>query len=296
MNTHVWKSPAKINLGLRVLGKRPDGYHNIESLFIAVDVYDHISITASETLHVSCSPAVTSTPEENLVYKAASLFSTSAGLKNFGAKIRVTKQIPTGSGLGGGSSNAATTLIALNSLHNNIFSEQELSSLASQIGSDVPFFMCGGVALVCGRGEVVRPLDLELPWSIVLVIPPIHISTHEAYRRLQLSTDHTPPAYQLQDIVHELVHQHPQHERDFFKIHQGTLINDFHHIAEELHSEIGTITKRLIQSGAVYASLSGSGSAVFGLFVSEKTAHQAASALGDFRTYICRPLNRRNPV
>ena len=180
-------SPAKINLFLRILRRRCDGYHELASLFQAIDLGDWLTFTLAEADQFTCSDATLSCDSSNLVSKAVALFRLKSGLQ-FNIKIHLEKKIPVQAGLGGGSSNAATTLWALNALHNHPFTLQELQSWSSEIGSDIPFFFSQGTAYCTGRGEVVRnlpPLTMQQPLS--LYKPPEGISTPALYQALQLA-------------------------------------------------------------------------------------------------------------
>ena len=141
---------AKINLGLEILRKRADGYHDLNSIFVAIDLHDVITIVRSDVLSVECEPPVTDNPEDNLVFRAARMLVSDS---KQAAKIRVTKHIPSGGGLGGGSSNAATALLGMSILYPQ--HGPLLAPYAKSLGSDVPFFLNPGVALVQGRGDIV---------------------------------------------------------------------------------------------------------------------------------------------
>ncbi len=175
------RAPAKINWLLRVTGKRPDGYHQIISLMEPVSLYDTLRFSLSEGLTVSGEPPI---PEgENLIYRSASLIREYGKVKA-GASIEYTKSIPMQAGLGGGSSDAAATLLGLNRLWRLDLSREELISLGSLIGSDVPFFVEGKLAIVTGRGETVKPLGLLTKKTILLIKPPFGVSTRLVYQNL----------------------------------------------------------------------------------------------------------------
>lgn len=284
-----FSSPAKINLGLRITGLRPDGYHSIESVFVAVNLVDTITITLSETLLVHCTPPVTGTPEENLVFKAASAFFRTAGIA-YGAKIHLEKCIPTGAGLGGGSGNAATTLASLNTLHGSPLPDSELQMLAENLGSDVPFFLHSSPAFVSGKGEIVTPLYLNLPWHIVVVKPEIHISTAAAYALIDQRTQMPRYSETLPDILSKIVNIQALTYDLFNEVAGRNLTNEFHDVIGREYPVVHMISTRLLSSGAIHASLSGSGSAVYGLFATEAEARSASARLPDFNTYICQPL------
>lgn len=271
------RSPAKINLGLNVLGRRDDGYHDLESIFIALDLYDDITIEPGPTLDVHCSPPVTNEITDNLVYRAADRYRTMIGREHEGAKITVTKRIPTGAGLGGGSSNAATLLRGLRELWGD---HPKIMDLAASLGSDVPFFMNGPVAYVTGRGEHITPIDITLPWVVLLILPDIHISTVHAYSTLGITQRREP--FGLDKLLSYVVEDH-QILRDQF-------INDFERPIFTQHPVLSTIKTILVEQGAIYAAMSGSGSAMFGLFTDVDIATRAQAVFADHKTYICRPL------
>ncbi|HYF03369.1 MAG TPA: 4-(cytidine 5'-diphospho)-2-C-methyl-D-erythritol kinase, partial [Patescibacteria group bacterium] len=186
------QAPAKINFGLEVLGKRPDGFHEINTVFVRTGLYDELEFALeTDAITLECIPDLGIRPTENLVYRAASLLKDYAerlglfkrsGLK--GTKIRVRKHIPSGAGLGGGSTDAATTLLALKDQWQLPITHFELHTLASTLGSDVPFFLKEQAAVGKGRGEVLTYFDFSLPWWLVIVYPNIHVNTGEAYSAL----------------------------------------------------------------------------------------------------------------
>ena len=173
-------SPAKINLGLWVLGKRPDGYHEIFTLYHTVDFGDNIFIKKSVKLKVSSSSPLVPENEENIVYKALKKFEEWTGIEpNY--EIFIEKNIPIGGGLGGGSSNAATVLKAINELEDNPLTEEELFKLASSIGADVPFFLKGGLAIGEGIGDRLTFLDKKFNEDIFIIYPNVEVPTERIY-------------------------------------------------------------------------------------------------------------------
>lgn len=186
-------SPAKINLSLKVLGKRPDGYHTIETVMQEISLRDVITISKSKskssyTLECYGIP-IPCELEENLINKAVNLFLTKTNTEKFKNtfEISLTKTIPCGSGLGGGSSNAVATLKGLNEFFNAPLNQKELCELAIQLGSDMAFFMFGGQCLCSGRGEIVKPISNEKPLQkLILILPDIHIPTQKIFKSFQL--------------------------------------------------------------------------------------------------------------
>lgn len=181
-------SPAKINFFLRVLNRRLDGYHNIASLFQTIDLGDILHFTLSEQDKLTCTDTTISCDSSNLVLRAVDLFRRKTGL-NFKIHIHLEKHIPQQSGLGGGSSNAATTLWALNALHDHLVTEKSLQRWSGEIGSDIPFFFSHGTAYCSGKGECVQNLPLPpLPQSYALVKPMEALSTPVIFKALDLKT------------------------------------------------------------------------------------------------------------
>lgn len=283
---------AKINLGLEVLNKRSDGFHNIRSVFIGVGLADTLEFEVSAQPALHCEPSVTEKPEDNIVLKALHLYAKTFPHLKKTAKITVRKCIPTGAGLGGGSSNAAATLVGLSLLNGMNYDEaliQALMPLASELGSDVPFFLRPAVALVSGRGEIVEPLNLSIPWVFLLACPPIHISTAEAFSTVWIRGG------QSQDnIVETLVKCLNSKAPEAFQF-----VNHFESTIFKKHPLLSQLKSVLIANDALYASLSGSGSTVFGLFTSVDKATVAQEALAsqhaDLETYICYPATGLHP-
>lgn len=245
----------KINLGLWVEALRPDGYHNITSLFYPVPWRDALEIVAAETLQLSLSGIpIPGEKNENLCLKAYRLLADDFALPP--VHIHLHKTIPTGAGLGGGSADAAFTLKLLNRLFSLGLDKAALARYALLIGSDCPFFIENRPALAGGRGEILQPFAEQLAeMYLQIVCPPIHISTKEAYRNLQRSTHKMP----FKKIVEMPIRRW-----------KTLLHNDFETWAVAAHPQIGVLKRRMYQrQKALYAAMSGSGSAVFGIF-SEK--------------------------
>ncbi len=177
-------SPAKINLFLEIVGKRPDGYHQIETIFQEIDLHDDVLIkeTEKQGIDVKVSPSLNIAKEENIAYRAAKLIQKKAKKLDKGVGIFINKKIPVGRGLGGGSSNAAAVLKGLNRLWQLNFSLEKLADLGKELGMDVPFFIYGGTCLGTGRGEIITPLPNFLGVDILLIWPNFSISSAEAYK------------------------------------------------------------------------------------------------------------------
>lgn len=277
-------SCAKINLALSVLGRRTDGYHDIQTIFQTIDLWDEIEFRPSLRLELHCESLPGVRAEDNLVWKAASLMASTLPGKH-GASITLRKRIPAGAGLGGGSGNAAVTLLALRHFWNVEVSDADLVRLAARLGSDVPFFLNGGTALGIGRGEDIRPLPDIRPEHLVVVFPAVHVSTAEAYHSLNLgltsvTEDHRIQRFccQLQDSTCRLT----------------GIFNDFEASILTAHPPIKEAKEFLIERGATAALLSGSGSSVFGFFPDEESASAAAreSLREAWRVFPAKTLSR----
>ncbi len=252
---------AKINLGLRVLRRHADGFHDLETFFYPIGWSDILEVlpVAGVRYRVRLSLsglALPGSPRHNLVRRAALVLQERYRLPAL--RLHLHKRIPAGAGLGGGSSDAAFTLRAIIELFSLHLREEELRQTALTLGSDVPFFLMNRPALAHGRGEQLTPLPLSLKDIRLLVIyPGLHIHTGQMFRRI------TP--VEEGPSLQEILSLPPQQWR-------GTLVNDFETATGEMHPVIQQIIRRLYDAGACYASLSGSGSAVYGLFRGEPPA------------------------
>lgn len=260
----VEKAYAKVNLTLAVGEKRPDGYHEVVSVMQRVSLCD--TLTAEQTregITLTCSDPALPSGEENLAHRAASLFFRETGIAG-GAALTLEKRIPSQAGLGGGSSDAASALLALRKLYAPALPDTELETMAAALGSDVPFFIRGGTQLATGRGEVLSPLPPLTDGWFVIVKPTESFSTPSMYRRLDnLPPACTPPIPPLQGGLPALA---------------AGLFNRFE-AAIPAGSAVWDIKARLAAYGALASLLSGSGSAVFGLFDTETAARSAVEAL-----------------
>ena len=245
---------AKINIGLRIGGKRADGYHNLQTVFYPVPLYDVLEIIPNlygkqDSFTQSGIPS--DIPfQHNLVNKAIHLLRA----KNYEIPpldIHLHKNIPMGAGLGGGSADAAFTLKILNKLFRLNISDEKLSGYSLQLGSDCPFFILNKPASASGRGDELQPISLSLKdYNIVLILPQIHVSTAEAFKLLQnFSTDN--PAEYLTLPVED------------WKNH---VLNDFEIPVFNMHPQLAEIKEELLNKGAVFAAMSGTGSALYGIF------------------------------
>lgn len=262
---------AKINLGLHVLRRRPDGYHDLETVFLRIGWADALTAEAGDTLSLSCSDPTLTTREDNLVMKAARLLAQEADIAA-GARLHLDKHLPMGAGLGGGSSDAAAALRLLDRLWQLGLPDERLRALAAQLGSDVPFFLGPSAAYATGRGEQLAPLldpetdDVyQLPFALVVVVPPVHVATAEAYRLV------TPDAEDRPDLRTLVL----SNDLDRWQVE---LTNDFEAPLFRAHPSIAAVKQLLLDAGAGYAAMSGSGSAVYGVFEDAGTAEAAAEA------------------
>lgn len=261
-------SPAKINLILRITSKRSDGYHNILSLMQPVSLYDEVEIEVDTIGGIDVEADVPGVPNgpENLAYKAARLFLDESGIES-GVKISISKRIPHGAGLGGGSSNAATVLSALNELLGAGFSIEKLMALGAELGSDVPFFMLKSAAIATGRGTELTAVKLP-SHQYVLVNPGFGVSTVWAYSNFILTNgveDNT--LIYSEDTFNDL----PWLTR--------SLYNDLESVTASAHPQIDVIKEALVRAGAEGSLMSGSGPTLFGLFSDHARAAGAAAAL-----------------
>lgn len=278
------KAPAKINWFLRVLGLRKDGFHEIQSLIQKVTLFDTLTFAASEDLTISGISGIPA--KENLVYKTAMILKDKYGVKE-GAAIHIYKKIPTGAGLGGGSSDAAAALIGLNKLWSLRLSIEELCKPGERIGSDVPFFLFGSISLVHGRGECITSRKAVKPLSLLLVKPSISVSTAWAYKELSVSREtrgKRPELTKKADKVNNIEHFIRSIERaDISSItgYSGVVSNDLESVTLKSFPVIAGIKEKLREKGAIFALMSGSGSTVFGVFDSLEKAEEAAGFFND---------------
>ncbi|MDB5313098.1 MAG: ispE [Gemmataceae bacterium] len=267
----VVAAPAKLNLFLEVLGKRPDGYHEIETLMAAVDLFDTLELrpAAAGKLDLECDPPGLPTGPDNLVYKAADRLRARAGRPALGASIRLTKRIPTQAGLAGGSSDAAAALVGLNRIWGLDLPEPELAIVAAEVGSDVAFFLALPAAWCTGRGEVVVPEAAAKPFDIVLVCPPVGLGTAAVYRRL------TVPAEPRAGTAARAALR--AGDPDALG---AALFNRLQPPAFALAPVVETVYRRLAGLGPAGCLMSGSGSAVFALC---RDSQDAARVANEFR-------------
>jgi 4-diphosphocytidyl-2-C-methyl-D-erythritol kinase len=254
---------AKINLRLDILGKRPDGYHDIRTVFQKITLGDELSIaiTTNETT-VTCDNPQVPQNEGNLAYTAARVMLDRYKIKD-GVKIAIRKRIPVAAGLGGGSSNAAATLMGINQLFALGLSNEELMETGKEIGADVPFFIFGKSARATGIGEILEPLEIASPLWLLLITPDIPISTAWAYGNIRSGLTNRENNINILDCINHL--------DEVIAI----LSNDLEKVVIPGYPVIQTIKDELLNKGAKGSLMSGSGSTVFGIFESETAAKEA---------------------
>lgn len=275
-------SYAKLNLHLAILNRRSDGFHSLVSFFHLISLHDEIAIEwhPDSSLQIECEMegALQLQPEKNIAYQAALLFLQKVNRKGF-CRIFIKKKIPSQAGLGGGSSDAATVLLALNQLTAFPLEEAQLYDLALKLGSDVPFFIKGSAALVEGRGEVLTPLAAPLSYPILVVVPPIPISTKEAFLHLD--------AQERKNIDFEVEKNRIKNDCSLSPS-QWSFYNSFQPFIEKEYPVMKEYRKIFLESGASFASLSGSGSAIFGIYEDETKREQAMENFSHFPLKIYR--------
>jgi 4-diphosphocytidyl-2-C-methyl-D-erythritol kinase len=266
-------SPAKINIGLHIISKREDGYHNIETIFYPIKLFDRLIFSESNKFEIFCSDTSTPVDQNNLIYKARNILSEYVQTE-LNIRVELEKVIPAFAGLGGGSSNAAITLIALNEIFGLKLNQKELFEIAVKIGSDVPFFILNSPAYAEGRGEILRPLsEFQLNYKIMVVVPKIKISTAWAYSNFVSSTKQI----ELSSI---------KNSQDFEKL-KDKITNDFETIVFPVYPELREIKNKLIEFGASFALLSGSGSSIYGLFEQNYELEIIKSHFQKHKVFIC---------
>ncbi len=266
------KTCCKINLGLNVVERRPDGYHNLQTIFYPVPLYDEITIREGEDEDslTLCGNPLEGDAQENLVLRAVRLLRQE-GYSLPPLCIDLRKVIPSGAGLGGGSSDAACMVTSLSRLYDLPLSEEQMERLVSKLGADCPFFIKSRPVYAEGIGDVFTPISLDLSgWYLMLVKPEVHVSTREAYAGVHPHQ----PAYSLLEVVKQPV-----------GAWASRMVNDFEESIFSNHPLLSEIKEELYRQGAAYASMSGSGSTIFGLFRSRPNCEEI------FAGHFCRVLS-----
>lgn len=272
---------AKVNLSLEVIRRRPDGYHEIETIFQSVNLYDtlRLGFDRSGDVEITCTDPDIPTGPDNICHKAVVLLRDHIDPR-LGARIHIDKQIPSAAGLGGGSADAAAVLLAANEAAGRILPRETLEALALQLGSDVPFMLRGGTMLGRGRGEILEPLTTLRGGFFLIVKPNVDISTRSVYEGLNLSL--TRHRYRINlKAVNALLARFPGVALTFRNALEDVVCPTYPLVAET--------QRELLESSPRFASMSGSGSALFAIFESETKASRAAenfSARGYFTTVV----------
>lgn len=262
-------SYAKINWTLDVLFKREDGYHELRTIYQTVSLHDQLRLTeTSDAIKIHCDDSRVPCDSTNLAYKAALALREATNISK-GARIHIEKRIPVAAGLGGGSSNAAATLVALIRLWQVKIDERELIRIAASLGSDVPFFLTGGTALGVGRGEEVYPIEEVHCGELLLVNPGFAVATREAYGKLaRLTRSEAPSIIPFSLMAAKGIRELPLAAR-----------NDLEEPVLAAYPEIAEVKRRLMSLGARHALMSGSGATVFGVFDNSQVTGQALTEL-----------------
>ena len=288
------RAPAKVNLSLRVVGRRADGYHLLDTIMVPVSLYDDVVIRKlrgvgadrkkpAPIIKVYCDHPLAPGGEQNLAHRAAQLILAKAK-SNQSIEIRIHKRIPVGAGLGGGSTDAAATLVGINRLLKLGFSLRQLERLGLKLGADVPFFIRGRPARARGIGERLQPLDGIAQHWLVIIYPGFPLATAWVYRNL--------PVKLTKPIVNTSIASSLTGSSNLPEM----LVNDLENVPLGRYRKIGLLKHKLLRAGARGSLMSGSGSSVFGLFDSRRKAQQAFRRLRqekEFQAYLVHVLNRR---
>lgn len=265
MKTLRIKAAAKLNFSLDILGIRPDGYHEMDMVMQTIDLFDDVELSKAGTISVFSDGS----PDgpENLAWKAAEAFFRAAK-RSGGARIRLTKRIPAQAGMAGGSADAAAVLIGLNALYDARLSPEALRDAGLSVGADVPYCLIGGTARVRGIGEIVEPMPPFLSGYLVVAKPAIGISTAEAFRRFDRAENLRHP-----DIA-ALLSVMEKGQLDALSLFMENVLEQ-----SEQNETVEALRQELLKNGALAARMTGSGSAVFGLFSEKEAASRCAAAL-----------------
>jgi len=276
----MFRAYAKINIGLYVVERRPDGYHNIETVFHRIDLWDELAFAPSPTIEIRTDSPEVPGDASNICHKAARLLQNHLGVST-GVRISLRKRVPVGAGLGGGSADGAAVLRELPAFWKRAVDEQTLRRLALELGSDVPFFLGHGSAVACGRGEILDYFPLDIPFVILLCHPGIHVATAWAYGHITPGTTGKPA--DLRQAVLQGI-------REPSRLAQ-LLRNDFEPVVFPSHPVIADVKESMVRGGAVFSLMSGSGSSVYGFFKAVPGAERVAASLAarGFRTSVTLP-------
>lgn len=282
------KAYGKINIGLDVLRKRSDGYHEVKMIMQTVSLFDRITITRnknSSNIVLETNLNFLPTNENNIVYKAAKLIKDEFGISD-GLSIKLEKHIPVAAGMAGGSTDAATTLELLNTMYSLNLSKEDLMKRAVTLGADVPYCILKGTALCEGIGEVLTPLKQLMPCFILIVKPPIYVSTKFVYEHLKINELKNHP--DIDGIVDAI----SAGDLETMSQKMGNVLES---VTEDNYPVISSIKELMIQNGAISSLMSGSGPTVFGIYDTEDKINQAATFFKtnypSYRTYVTKPIN-----
>jgi 4-diphosphocytidyl-2-C-methyl-D-erythritol kinase len=275
-------APAKMNFGLRILGQRPDGYHTIQTVLQMLDLCDWLTFRTNDqgTIRLTCIPSTLPTDNGNLIVRAAGLLQQTFQVQQ-GVEITLNKHIPIAAGLGGGSSNAATTLLVLNRAWQLHCCDATLHRLATQLGSDVPFFLGGPTALACGRGEALSPLSPPPPLTGVLVNPGFGVSAGWAYGRFNGQSSATELS--ISNILQAL------RNRDL-RLLADAMVNDLELGVATAYPVVRRMREALCAMGALVTFMSGSGPTVGGLFPPTANLQAVRASLRRYSTWTVIPF------
>tara|TARA_B100000989_G_scaffold275836_1_gene235678 strand:- start:59 stop:904 length:846 start_codon:yes stop_codon:yes gene_type:complete len=278
MDKVLLKSFSKVNIGLKIINSRADGYHNIHTVFQEIDFHDNIILKKRNSgCYFTSNVDWLSNNESNLCVKAWQCLVDRFDIS--GIDIELQKNIPPGSGLGGGSSNAACTLKGLSMLYNLNISLNDLLKIGSSIGADVPFFIKGGCQIGSGIGDQLVKVGHSIKNTFLLVMPKIHIDTKATFKKLKKFLDYNQEKVKFADFIEK--------DKFLFKFFE----NDFETIIFPAYPEIGQIKSKLLNCGAIFSSLSGTGSTVYGVFDDEAKAISAESLFKvHYKTCIAHPV------
>ncbi len=277
MERIIIKSPAKINFGLNIVEKRSDGYHNIETIFYPISLYDVLTFEYCNKLIFTSNDIKLQNDEDNLILKSVRLLEKVTA-KKINLSIHLDKNIPIGAGLGGGSSNAAHTLLSINEFLLLKIKDETLKELALMLGSDVPFFLKPFPSFAERQGEILTQIDFHINKFILLVNPGIHVSTKWAYQNIKPQK----PSFKLSSMKNLMIED--------FSLLKDKVVNDFEEIVFAEYPAIKIIKETLYKLGAEFSLMSGSGSTIFAIFNEKETAETAQSFFSEkYFTYMESP-------
>ena len=287
MNKICLKAYAKINIGLNIISHRQDGYHNIETIFQQIDLYDQLKLSRRDDpgIIIRSDHSLLPTNEDNICHRAVKLIQQATGFKE-GIVIAIKKRIPIGAGLGGGSSDAAAVLMGLKRLWQLQLTKKKLLDIASVLGADVRFFLYGGTALASGIGEKLKPITSPFNFYCVLVYPNIEISSTWAYKNFNFSLTKTKKSIKLAHIFSQRI--------DISDL-KNLISNDFEEVVFQHYQELRDIKQLLYIRGALFASMSGSGSTIYGLFKDYTDAVEVMRSIPKpYQLILAKPMITKN--